>query len=98
MVRHTRGSADWFRHRKRDLIEHAKAVDAFSAAFRSFESLSKLPADVDVEIRSALSSSAVVSYGRPFKESTFQAVRDAWTKDPSAFKINPHHLIRDQTS
>jgi hypothetical protein len=49
MVQHTRGSADWFRHRKRNLIEHAKAFDAFSAAFRSFETLSKLPADVDVE-------------------------------------------------
>jgi transposase InsO family protein len=23
----------------------------------------------------------------------FQAVLDAWTKDPSSFKINPHHLI-----
>jgi len=23
----------------------------------------------------------------------FQAVRDAWTRDPSVFKINPHHLI-----
>lgn len=23
----------------------------------------------------------------------FQAIRDAWTKDPSIFKINPHHLI-----
>ena len=23
----------------------------------------------------------------------FQAVCDAWTKDPAPFKINPHHLI-----
>jgi len=23
----------------------------------------------------------------------FQAIRDAWTKDPAPFKINPHHLI-----
>ena len=23
----------------------------------------------------------------------FQAILDAWAKDPSAFKINPHHLI-----
>jgi hypothetical protein len=23
----------------------------------------------------------------------FQAVLDAWTKDPSIFKIDPHHLI-----
>jgi hypothetical protein len=23
----------------------------------------------------------------------FQAFCDAWTKQPSAFKINPHHLI-----
>ena len=23
----------------------------------------------------------------------FQAVLDAWTKDPSIFTINPHHLI-----
>ena len=23
----------------------------------------------------------------------FQAICDAWTKDPSPFKINPHHLI-----
>ena len=23
----------------------------------------------------------------------FQAVCDAWQSDPSAFKINPHHLI-----
>jgi transposase InsO family protein len=23
----------------------------------------------------------------------FQAIRDAWAKDPSIFKINPHHLI-----
>ncbi len=22
-----------------------------------------------------------------------QAIGDAWTKDPSIFKINPHHLI-----
>ncbi len=62
MVQHIRGSADWFRHRKRDLIEHAKAFDAFRC-------VPHLPADVDVEIRSALLSSAVVSYGKPFKES-----------------------------
>jgi hypothetical protein len=23
----------------------------------------------------------------------FQAICDAWQRDPSAFKINPHHLI-----
>jgi hypothetical protein len=23
----------------------------------------------------------------------FEAVRDAWTKDPLPFNINPHHLI-----
>ena len=23
----------------------------------------------------------------------FQAIQDIWTKDPTAFKINPHHLI-----
>jgi hypothetical protein len=23
----------------------------------------------------------------------FQALRDAWAKDPAIFKINPHHLI-----
>ncbi|SDB74968.1 hypothetical protein SAMN02927895_05672, partial [Belnapia rosea] len=23
----------------------------------------------------------------------FQAICDAWTKDPSGFKSNPHHLI-----
>ena len=23
----------------------------------------------------------------------FQAICDAWTKDPSVFKLNPHHLI-----
>jgi transposase InsO family protein len=23
----------------------------------------------------------------------FEAIRDAWTRDPSVFKINPHHLI-----
>ena len=23
----------------------------------------------------------------------FKAISDAWTKDPSLFKINPHHLI-----
>src|SRR3954452_395992 len=23
----------------------------------------------------------------------FEAIQDAWTKDPSPFKINPHHLI-----
>ena len=23
----------------------------------------------------------------------FQTICDAWTKDPSAFRINPHHLI-----
>ena len=23
----------------------------------------------------------------------FQAIRDAWTKDPAPFIINPHHLI-----
>ena len=23
----------------------------------------------------------------------YQAICDAWTKDPSIFKINPHHLI-----
>ena len=23
----------------------------------------------------------------------FQAIREAWTKDPAPFKINPHHLI-----
>jgi hypothetical protein len=43
-----------FRHRKRDLIEHAKAFDAFSVAFRSFETLSKLPADVNVGGASSL--------------------------------------------
>src|SRR5215204_1704659 len=52
-----------YNRRKRDLIEHAKAFHAFSAAFRSFGTLSKLPAEVDVEIRSALLNSAVVSYG-----------------------------------
>jgi hypothetical protein len=31
----------------------------------------------------------------PFTRSPFdiQAVCDAWKADPSAFKINPHHLI-----
>ena len=26
-------------------------------------------------------------------QTAYQVICDAWTKDPSIFKINPHHLI-----
>ncbi len=36
-------------------------------------------------------------WGRSLKalrwRTPFQAILDAWAKDPSIFKINPHHLI-----
>jgi len=37
------------------------------------------------------------TFAKPLKalrwRTPFQAIRDAWTRDPAPVKINPHHLI-----
>jgi hypothetical protein len=61
----TVGSVEWFRHRKRAIIEHARAIDDFRSAVRSFRALVALsPTGEDVE--AALHTAGVVNYARPF--------------------------------
>ena len=53
----------------------------------------------DLESLKALVSAFVAAYNfaKHLKalrwRTPFKAIRDAWAKDPTAFKINPHHLI-----
>ena len=53
----------------------------------------------DLEALKAHLLASVVAYHfakhlkRLWWRTPFQAVRDAWKADPSAFKIDPHHLI-----
>lgn len=61
-----RGSTEWFKREKFQLIEQLKAVDSFAAAARCFQKLVQMGDDADTEARSALHTAAVVHYGRPF--------------------------------
>jgi hypothetical protein len=60
------GTPEWFKREKLHLIEHAKAVDSFGAAARSFQKIVDLGVDGDAEIRAALHTAGVVHYARPF--------------------------------
>jgi hypothetical protein len=60
------GSLELFRHRRRALIEHLKAIDDFGSATRSFQKLIELGPDGDSDVHAALHTAGVISYGRPF--------------------------------
>ena len=53
--------------------------------------------DLDALKAHILAFVAAYNFAKHFKalrwRTPFQAVRDAWTKDPSIFRIDPHHLI-----
>jgi hypothetical protein len=61
-----RGTIEWFKHERLHLVEHAKAVDSFGAAARSFQRLVELGVTADDQVRSALHTAGVVEYARPF--------------------------------
>jgi hypothetical protein len=61
-----RGKQEWFTREKRDLIETAKAADSFSAAVSSFRKMVELGITADADVRSALHTSGVINYARPF--------------------------------
>jgi len=60
------GTVEWFKEQKQKLIELAKAVDSFAASARELQKIVELGAAGDADVRSALHSSAVVTYARPF--------------------------------
>jgi hypothetical protein len=60
------GTVEWFGHRKRAIIEHAKAIDDFGVAARAFRRLVELGPDGDPEVHAALHTQGVISYARPF--------------------------------
>jgi hypothetical protein len=60
------GTAEWFYHRKRQIIAHAKATDDFAFAVSTFRALIKAEPEGDIEPQAALHSAGVVSYARPF--------------------------------
>jgi hypothetical protein len=61
-----KGTVEWFRHRKRSIIEHVKAIDDFAFTVRSFRALMALGPDGSPDVQAALHSAGVVSYARPF--------------------------------
>jgi hypothetical protein len=60
------GSVEWFRHRRRALIEHLKAIDDFGSAARSFRKLIEVGQSGDADVHAALHAAGVISYTRPF--------------------------------
>ena len=49
---------------------------------------------LDAHLRASLAACDFAKHLEALRWRTpFQALCDAWTKDPSIFKINPHHLI-----
>jgi hypothetical protein len=61
-----RGTPEWFKRERLFLIETAKAVDSFSAAVSSFQKLVELGVTADTDVRSALHTTGVINYARPF--------------------------------
>ena len=53
--------------------------------------------DLDALSAHVLTFIQAYNFGKHLKalrwRTPFQAICDAWTKDPAGFKINPHHLI-----
>jgi hypothetical protein len=61
-----KGTVEWFRAQKREIIEHAKACDDFDAAVSNFRKLVTLGPDSDADLQAALHGMGVISYARPF--------------------------------
>lgn len=61
-----RGTCDWFAHKKRSIVRHARAADSFVAAERSVLRLLNSWETLDDELKSGLFFSAVVGYAVPF--------------------------------
>src|SRR5262245_56821600 len=58
----------------------AKAVDSFSAAVGSFQKLVELGTTLDADVRSALHTSGVISYARPFSNNLSGERRTSFAK------------------
>jgi hypothetical protein len=60
------GTVEWFRNRARGIIAHARAIDDFGSATRSFQKLIELGLGGDLEVHAALHTAGVIAYARPF--------------------------------
>jgi hypothetical protein len=69
MARPARGTAEWFKREKLDLLKHLKAVDSFAAAAGNFQKLVELGHTTETEVvGAALHTAGVIHYARPFIE------------------------------
>jgi hypothetical protein len=74
-------TVEWFKRERLHLIEFAKAIDSFAAARRSFQKLVDLGPEGDPDVTTALHTSAVINYARPFVTNTrADGVRVAFRK------------------
>jgi hypothetical protein len=62
------GTPEWFEERKRMIVSHARALDCVASARRSVAALLANWENPEPEIRAALHSASVISYGRPFSD------------------------------
>ena len=88
----TRGSVDWFKYQKAQILRHARALDSISSALRLVSRLCKDFDTIDAEINSALLSTVCINYSRPFVQTPSYPVRHL--KAQKQFDPNIHqHLV-----
>lgn len=72
MSKHPIGSIEWFRDKKRELVDHGRAADNFATAQRAMEALQATWGRSEETTALALHTAAVINYARPFSSNRGQ--------------------------